>query len=241
MIIETGFLDHWKTRLLEKLLNDPLGHTYIMRLWEHCVLRKCWQFPADAKMLAAICAYKSDENLLYDAMVKSGFIEEKKGGIYIHDWEKANAGLVSNWNKGTYGKLGGRPPKTLRDKKNNPEGSQKKPDRLDRLDKIDEIDNTEVVFRLEMQRPKSAQEVIDLFTFNSFIEAENAGQICFDHYESKDWKIDDRPFADWKARARSWYRQYYKPSNAKKDLTPEQKRREQIEAEYQEATKRQIG
>ena len=40
MIIEPGFLDHWKTQMLISALEDGGAAIYVIRLWEHCQQRR---------------------------------------------------------------------------------------------------------------------------------------------------------------------------------------------------------
>lgn len=145
MIVEPGFLTHWKTRLLCSLLNDPYAHVFVLYFWEHCQQRKQWIFDVSHKTFASICNYTGDAELFYSAMIQT-FADQTEMGILAHDWDIVNASLVANWTNGKYGvlgkdygKLGGRPSitptKPPKGSKNNPHQT---PDREDKIEKIRE-------------------------------------------------------------------------------------------------------
>ncbi len=107
MIVEPGFLDHWKTRCLIQRLNDPAAPLIILRLWGHCQSRKTWVFenlPDFA--LCTICGFSGKPETLLPLLIELRFIDTTKKGFIVHDWELANRMLVSAW---TNGVKGGRP------------------------------------------------------------------------------------------------------------------------------------
>ena len=106
MIVEPDFLDHWKTRLLTRLLNDEKAPLYVLRLWAHCQQRKTDRFTGwNPDVLASVCRWDSDGATLWDAMGKT-FLEIQGDKVVVHGWAETNASLISAW---ANGKLGGRP------------------------------------------------------------------------------------------------------------------------------------
>ena len=106
MIVEPDFLDHWKTRLLTRLLNDEKAPLYILRLWAHCQQRKTDRFTDwNPDVLASVCRWETDGLTLWEAMGKT-FLEIDGGNVVVHGWAETNASLISAW---ANGKLGGRP------------------------------------------------------------------------------------------------------------------------------------
>ena len=121
MILQPGYFEHWKTRMLVELLDgDELGTICPLRLWEHCQVSGRWGFKAsemaDVK-LRAICRWKGKTGLL-DSMKQAGFIDEdESGNLLVHDWAEHNSGLIAAKENG---KSGGRPRKTQAKPKHNP-------------------------------------------------------------------------------------------------------------------------
>ncbi len=110
MIVEPGFLDHWKTRMLCDTLADPCAPLYVLRIWEHCQMRRKWVFDVlPSAALKALCRYPGDANQLESALVASGFVRrDDDGALTALKWDKYNASLVANWDNGA---KGGRPRK----------------------------------------------------------------------------------------------------------------------------------
>jgi hypothetical protein len=125
MIVEPGFFDHPKTLELIRRTGDAAAPIMVMRLWGFCQLRRQWKF---AKMrdsyLASICGWKHEPLELKAILVEIGFLEVKGTLTIVHDWEKANAKLVSCWRNGT---KGGRPIVITRKPKANPSKTQGQP------------------------------------------------------------------------------------------------------------------
>jgi hypothetical protein len=113
MIVETDFLEHWKTRLLVRLLGTETAPLYVIRLWAHCQSRKTYRLTqmgsgltqSKPDMLSAVCRWDGDPQIFWSAMVQT-FVEDSEDGIVAHGWAEANASLVASWNNG---KMGGRP------------------------------------------------------------------------------------------------------------------------------------
>ncbi len=109
MIVEPGFLDHWKTQALIRATNDPAAPLLVLRLWEHCHLRKTSRFPnLPDSALASICRWTKNPAELPPILLECGFIRRDGNTVIIHDWDVNNRMLISAWKNGT---KGGRPRK----------------------------------------------------------------------------------------------------------------------------------
>lgn len=95
----------------------------------------------------------------------------------------------------------------------------------------------------EKARPSNIEEVSVYFAELGVNESFKHAQDFLDHYEACGWKMNGgKDIKDWKAAVRNWKKRIKDFTGATiVSLTPEQKRRADIESEYQEATKRQIG
>ena len=112
MIVETDFLDHWKTQMLIGILKDPASPCYLLRLWAHCQQRKECCFDS-AKLtpaiLKAITRSPANKQVLWDAFVEAGFLDlHDDETVEAHGFHDANSQLFANWENG---KKGGRPKK----------------------------------------------------------------------------------------------------------------------------------
>lgn len=161
MIVEPDFLDHWKTRLLVRLLGTELAPIYVIRLWAHCQSRKTDRF-TDWKptVLASVCRWETDPQTLWDAMLET-YLERDGNTLVVRGWAETNAGLISAW---TNGKLGGRPKKQAKPTEQKPNGNR--PVNLietvrvtDREDKIREDRDDKIEYP---QTPRGGGEVNDL-------------------------------------------------------------------------------
>ena len=126
MIVQTDFLDHWKTQMLIDLLGDTHAPLYMIRLWGYCQTKKTHRFPVgSASVLKAICRAPCEPEKFESALISSGFLEKTDGFWEVHDWNVANYQLIQSWENG---KKGGRPSvKTQGKPKGNPRDSQDKP------------------------------------------------------------------------------------------------------------------
>jgi len=137
MIVEPDFLDHWKTRLLVRLLGTETAPIHVLRLWAHCQCRKTDRFTGwKPIVLASVCRWESDAQTFWDAMVQT-FIEIEGDAVVVHGWAATNASLISAWNNG---KLGGRPSKSTTEKPTGnppviPQQTDRATDRVDREEK----------------------------------------------------------------------------------------------------------
>jgi hypothetical protein len=139
VIVEPDFLDHWKTLLLTRLLNDKAAPLVLLRLWAHCQQRKAWRFSGlSDEALAAICRWEGDAGRLRQALIEAQWLDEVEEGLEVHDWAEVNAKLASNW---ANGHRGGRPRITHAKPNDNPRVSDRE-DRLDREDRREKIENT---------------------------------------------------------------------------------------------------
>ena len=108
MIVEPDFLEHWKTRLLVRLLGTEVAPIYVIRLWAHCQSRKTDRFTDwNPDVLASVCRWDGDAAVFWNSMLQT-FARVEDGAFVAHDWAQCNASLISAW---TNGKLGGRPTK----------------------------------------------------------------------------------------------------------------------------------
>jgi hypothetical protein len=141
MIIEPDFLDHWKTRLLMRLLETDSAPNYVIRLWSHCQTRKTNIFPEwSPVILSSVCRWPGDADLFWSAMLQT-FCRVEDGCLIAHQWDEVNASLIAAWSNG--GK-GGRPKKPTGNPRVNPEPNQVNPqltrgvtDREDREEKTE--------------------------------------------------------------------------------------------------------
>jgi len=144
MIIETDFLDHWKTRLIVRLLGTESAPLHIIRLWSHCQTRKTNRFPEwNPEILSAVCKWGGDANVFWSAILQTfGRIED--GCFVAHQWDEVNSSLIASWSNG--GK-GGRPKKPRDNPRVNPDSNPVIPQVThgvtDREEKIDKIEKTE--------------------------------------------------------------------------------------------------
>jgi hypothetical protein len=109
MIVQPDFFDHWKTKMLIGILDDPCAPMYVMRLWAHCQNRKTHRFPrSNPNILKAICHAQCDGVTFEKSMLESGYLEIEGEEWVVHEWDAVNAYLVNSWENG---KKGGRPRK----------------------------------------------------------------------------------------------------------------------------------
>jgi hypothetical protein len=145
MIIETDFLDHWKTRLIVRLLGTESAPLHIIRLWSHCQTRKTNRFPEwNPEILSAVCKWGGDANVFWSAILQTfGRIED--GCFVAHQWDEVNSSLIASWSNG--GK-GGRPKKPRDNPRVNPDSNPVIPQVThgvtDREEKIEKTNSLEI-------------------------------------------------------------------------------------------------
>jgi hypothetical protein len=150
LILDTDFLDHWKTRQFIDMIGHEHATHYILRLWFHCQTRRTVTFEnMTARQLKAICKFDGDADLLLNAFIESGFVVGYPNsdlgyseGIRVPKWAEANKGLVANWDNGT---KGGRPSKK----------PQKQPENDNIEPNTKPIDNPIVTHRKPIDNPNT--------------------------------------------------------------------------------------
>jgi len=205
MIIEPDFLDHWKTRLLMRLLDTDAAPNYVIRLWSHCQTRKTNKFPEwSPAILASVCRWPGDADQFWSAMMQT-FCRSEDGHLIAHEWDEVNASLIAAWSNG--GK-GGRPKKPTGNPRVNPESNPVNPrlthgvtDREDREDKTEKI-QADKPPTSRFQKPTLDQLNTEAALIGlSAIEAEK----FLNYYESNGWKVGKNPMKSWRAALRNWW------------------------------------
>ena len=215
MIIEPDFLDHWKTRLLMRLLDTEAAPNYVIRLWSHCQTRKTNIFPEwSPVILSSVCRWPGDADVFWSAMLQT-FCRVEDGHLVAHQWDEVNAGLIASWSNG--GK-GGRPKKPTANPQLthglptgypqvNPEPNQVNPqlthgvtDREDREEKIEKI-QADKPPSTRFQKPTLEQ----LNTKAALIGLSTTEVDKFwNYYESNGWKVGKNPMKSWPAALQNW-------------------------------------
>ena len=215
MIIEPDFLDHWKTRLLMRLLDTDAAPNYVIRLWSHCQTRKTNIFPEwSPVILSSVCRWPGDADVFWSAMLQT-FCRVEDGHLVAHQWDEVNAGLIASWSNG--GK-GGRPKKPTANPQLthglptgypqvNPEPNQVNPqlthgvtDREDREEKIEKI-QADKPPSTRFQKPTLEQ----LNTKAALIGLSTTEVDKFwNYYESNGWKVGKNPMKSWPAALQNW-------------------------------------
>ena len=204
MIIEPDFLDHWKTRLLMRLLDTEAAPNYVIRLWSHCQTRKTNKFPEwSPEILASVCRWPGDADQFWSAMMQT-FCRSEDGHLIAHEWDEVNASLIAAWSNG--GK-GGRPKKPTGNPRVNPESNPVNPqithgvtDREDREDREEKTLAPKsprqrfVVPTLEQVETQCSEIGLPLIEAQKFIN----------HYESKGWMVGKTRMQSWKSALAGW-------------------------------------
>jgi hypothetical protein len=204
MIVETDFLDHWKTRLIVRLLGTESAPLHIIRLWSHCQTRKTNRFPDwNPEILSAVCKWGGDANAFWSAILQTfGRIED--GCFVAHQWDEVNSSLIASWSNG--GK-GGRPKKPTDNPRVNPELNQVNPqithgvtDREDREEKTEKTQADKpprvrfVPPTLQEVEARCAEIELPLIEAQKFIN----------YYESKNWIVGKTKMHSWKSSLTGW-------------------------------------
>ena len=205
MIIEPDFLDHWKTRLLMRLLDTEAAPNYVIRLWSHCQTRKTNKFPEwSPAILASVCRWPGDADQFWSAMMQT-FCRHEDGYLIAHEWDEVNASLIAAWSNG--GK-GGRPKKPMGNPRVNPESIPGNPrlthgvtDREDREEKPEKI-QADKPPASRFQKPTLEQLNTEAALIGlSTIEVDK----FWNYYESNGWKVGKNPMKSWPAALRNWW------------------------------------
>lgn len=205
MIIEPDFLDHWKTRLLMRLLDTEAAPNYVIRLWSHCQTRKTNKFPEwSPAILASVCRWPGDADQFWSAMMQT-FCRSEDGHLIAHEWDEVNASLIAAWSNG--GK-GGRPKKPTGNPRVNPESNPVNPrlthgvtDREDREDKTEKI-QADKPPRVRFQKPTVEELTAEAIKIGLPITDVDK---FWNYYESNGWKVGKNPMKSWPAALRNWW------------------------------------
>jgi hypothetical protein len=218
MIIEPDFLDHWKTRLLMRLLDTDAAPNYVIRLWSHCQTRKTNTFPDwSPVILSSVCRWPGDADLFWSAMLQT-FCRIEDGHLVAHQWDEVNAGLIASWSNG--GK-GGRPKKTTGNPQKthglptgypqvNPEPNQVNPqvthgvtDREDREDREEKTEKTQADKppRVRFQKPTVEELTAEAIKIGLPLSEVDK---FFNYYESNGWKVGKNSMKSWTATMKTW-------------------------------------
>jgi hypothetical protein len=144
MIVETDFLDHWKTQMLIEMLGDPASPLCLIRLWAHCQQRKEYRFDQGKltpAILKAITRSPADKQALWDALVEVGFLDlHEDGTVEAHGFYDSNSQLIAKW---VNGKKGGRPKKKTTPGKPNQNLNVTEPKPIEEREREDEKEKVE--------------------------------------------------------------------------------------------------
>jgi len=215
MIIEPDFLDHWKTRLLMRLLDTDAAPNYVIRLWSHCQTRKTNIFPEwSPVILSSVCRWPGDADLFWSAMLQT-FCRVEDGHLVAHQWDEVNAGLIASWSNG--GK-GGRPKKPTGNPQKthglptgypqvNPEPNQVNPQLThgltDREEKIEKIENTPAPKSPGVRFQKPTLEQLNTKADLIGLSTTEVDKF-WNYYESNGWKVGKNPMKSWPAALQNW-------------------------------------
>ena len=102
MILETDFVDHWKTQRLVFVCGAE-AVLCLLRIWSYCQQRKRWQFDnAQASIIEWIGKWNGEKGLLLSTLKEVGFIDEEEDGEFsMHDFDTMNSRMIANWKNGT--------------------------------------------------------------------------------------------------------------------------------------------
>jgi hypothetical protein len=204
MIIEPDFLDHWKTRLLMRLLETDSAPNYVIRLWSHCQTRKTNTFPEwSPVILSSVCRWPGDADLFWSAMLQT-FCRVEDGYLIAHQWDEVNASLIAAWSNG--GK-GGRPKKPTGNPRVNPEPNQVNPqlthgvtDRVDREDKTEKTRAPKSP-RVRFQKPTAEELTAEAIKIGLPLPEVDK---FLNYYESNGWKVGKNSMKSWSAAMKGW-------------------------------------
>lgn len=121
MIVQPDFLDHWKTKLLQRKLGDT-APLVLLRLWGYCQIQRQWTFDLPPEALGVLCDWEGDPDELAAALITARFIKVDGDQVTVLNWDEHNAGIIKNWKNG---KRGGRPKKPAQS--DNPTETQENP------------------------------------------------------------------------------------------------------------------
>ena len=204
MIIEPDFLDHWKTRLLMRLLETDSAPNYVIRLWSHCQTRKTNTFPEwSPVILSSVCRWPGDADLFWSAMLQT-FCRVEDGYLIAHQWDEVNASLIAAWSNG--GK-GGRPKKPMGNPRVNPEPNQVNPQLTHGVtDREDREEKTEKTLAPKSPRVRFQKPTVEELTAEAIKIGLPLPEVdkFLNYYESNGWKVGKNPMKSWSAAMKGW-------------------------------------
>lgn len=203
MIVEIDFLDHWKTRLLVRLLGTEAAPIYVLRLWAHCQSRKTDRFTGwEPAVLASVCRWETDPQTLWDAMSKT-YLEIDGNTVIARGWAETNASLVSAW---ANGKLGGRPRKAPVFTQPEPTGNRPViPSGTDRVSDREEKRREE-----ETEKKKTSSRFAPPTREQAELEAAKVGlpgievDKFLSYYGANGWRVGRTPMKSWQHALAGW-------------------------------------
>jgi hypothetical protein len=97
MIVERGYLDHWKTNLLRQLTGLPNAAELPLRLWDYCESQRDDFIMDDAKgfVIAGICRAQIEPKKLLAALLQCRWLEKTSGGFIVRGWREKNAAWLA--------------------------------------------------------------------------------------------------------------------------------------------------
>lgn len=192
MIVEPGFLDHWKTQALIQATEDPASPLMLIRLWEHCQHRKTNRFPNLPDCgLAAICRWSKQPEQLKAILVECGFVRIENNVLIVHDWDDANKHLIGAWVNGA---KGGRPRKLQK---------KKSPPKTDRL--TDRVTDPSIYLSNTANKGRGTE--VEVLAYGETIGvSKTEAQGFFDAMEAGGWTRAGKSLKDWKAHFRNYKR-----------------------------------
>ena len=204
MIIEPDFLDHWKTRLLMRLLDTEAAPNYVIRLWSHCQTRKTNIFPEwSPVILSSVCRWPGDADVFWSAMLQT-FCRVEDGYLIAHQWDEVNASLIAAWSNG--GK-GGRPKKPTGNPRVNPEPNPVNP-RLTHgvTDREDREEKTEKTLADKSPHVRFQKPTVEELTSEAIKIGLPITEVdkFFNYYESNGWKVGKNSMKCWPAAMKGW-------------------------------------
>lgn len=91
MIVDRGYLDHWKTHMLRQLTGLPNAAELPLRLWEYCEWKRDDHIAGSEAVVGGICRATIDPKALVRALLDCRFLDKVRGGYTVHGWRERNA------------------------------------------------------------------------------------------------------------------------------------------------------
>ena len=204
MIVEPDFLEHWKTRLLVRLLGTEEAPLYVIRLWAHCQHRKTDRFTGwNPDVLASVCRWVGPAETFWSAMGQT-FLDIQGDKVVAHDWNIANASLIAAWENG---KKGGRPSKKRHTKPTgNPsvihQDTQGQTDREEKR-REDGMDKTEDKRGASARFTPPTREELDLAAAKIGLASAEVDKFVA-YYGSNGWRVGRNPMRSWQHALTRW-------------------------------------